>query len=212
MIACEVERLLAGPRVAGERFTIPIAASARHVHLTQAAVEALFGAGRQLTLDHTLSQPEGWAAVETVQLIGPKGAFNRVRVLGPVRSATQIEVSHTDTFTLGIDAPLRDSGMLAGTPQVKLRGPAGEITNDGLIVAARHIHLNTLDAEKWGLHNGDRVDVRLSAGERAVVFANTLIRVKDSYVTEMHIDTDEANAAGISGRVMGEVLPERNTN
>ncbi|MDR0780353.1 MAG: acetate/propionate family kinase [Pseudomonadales bacterium] len=185
---------------------IPVATSARHVHLSQNAVEALFGAGHHLTLERHLSQIEGWAAVETVELIGPKNSFSKVRVLGPVRPQTQIEISHTDTFTLGIDAPLRDSGVLDNTPLIRLRGPAGEITTPGLIVAARHIHLNTSDAERFGLCDGDRVDVKLAQGERAVSFANTLVRVKDTYVSEMHIDTDEANAAGLAQRTWGELL------
>lgn len=130
MIAREVQSLLQKDRQHGTAVQIPVAVSARHVHLSQAAVEALFGTGHQLTLAHTLSQPEGWAAQETVELIGPGGSFRNVRVLGPTRPATQIEVSRTDTFTLGIDAPLRDSGQLADTPQVRLRGPAGRGTCD----------------------------------------------------------------------------------
>ncbi len=206
MIAREVERLLARPTAHAPGIRIPVAVSARHVHLAQAAVDALFGAGHTLTLEHRLSQPDGWAALETVDLIGPKGSFSEVRVLGPVRAETQIEISHTDTFTLGIDAPLRASGALQDTPEVRLRGPAGEVTTSGLIVAARHIHLNTRDAEQWDLRNGDHVDVKLDQGERAVVFANTQIRVSASYLSEMHIDTDEANAAGITGRTSGELL------
>jgi acetate kinase len=206
MIAREVKQLLERGAPNAASFHISIAASARHVHLSQSAVEALFGKGHQLTLERALSQPEGWAAVETVELIGPKGTFTNVRVLGPARAATQIEVSRTDTFTLGIDAPLRDSGMLDNTPTVRLRGPAGEIMTNGLIVAARHIHLNTKDAVKLGLRDGDHVDVKVDQGERAISFANTRIRVKDSYVTEMHIDTDEANAAGITCRTSGKLI------
>lgn len=206
MIARETATLLERPITPTQDVRVPVAVSARHVHLSQAAVEALFGAGHQLTMDHPLSQPEGWAAREAVELIGPKGTLAGVRVLGPVRTETQIEISHTDTFTLGVDAPLRDSGMLQDTPQVRLRGPSGTIATAGLIVAARHIHLNSGDATRWGLRNGDHVDVKVDAGARAVVFANTLVRVKDSYVTEMHIDTDEANAAGISDRTSGAVL------
>ncbi|MEY4642021.1 MAG: hypothetical protein RLZZ227_2015, partial [Pseudomonadota bacterium] len=206
MIASEVDDLLARPAAQPHSVRIPVAMSARHVHLSQAAVEALFGPGHQLTLERALSQPEGWAARETMELIGPRGAFTDVRVLGPPRAATQIEISHTDTFTLGIDAPLRDSGSLADTPQIRLRGPAGTLVTDGLIVAARHIHLNSDDAQRWGLHNGDHVDVKLDAGARAAVLSNTRVRVSDTYHTEMHIDTDEANAAGISGCSSGEIL------
>ncbi len=205
MIACEVQQLLAQSR--GEsKVQIPVAISARHVHLSQAAVDALFGKGHQLTLDHALTQKEGWAAKELVSVIGPKGSFQTVRVLGPTRSATQIEISRTDTFTLGIDAPLRSSGHLQNTPQVRLRGPAGELVTDGLIVAARHIHMSPADAQALQLHDGDYVDMKVGSDERAVDFSHTLIRVKAGYVTEMHIDTDEANAAGIRFCTTGELV------
>jgi acetate kinase len=219
MIAREVQALLSKQVIAEPathfdapaqslpaQVTIPVAVSARHVHLSPAAVEALFGAGHQLTLDHALSQPEGWAAKETVTLLGPTGQFNNVRVLGPTRSATQIEVSRTDTFTLGVDAPLRASGHLHNTPTVTLRGPAGSLTTDGLIVAARHIHMNPSDATRLQLNDGDYVDVNVQSGERALAFNHCLVRVKASYVTEMHIDTDEANAAGIRYHTTGELL------
>jgi acetate kinase len=205
MIAREVERVLARPAALPRLVAIPVAVSARHVHLSQAAVDVLFGAGHELKLERTLSQPEGWAAAEKVEIAGPKGAFTDVRVLGPTRARTQVEVSRTDAFTLGIDVPLRASGALQQTPQVRLRGPAGELTVDGLIVAARHIHLNSADARDWGLRDGQHLDVSVPGSERSVVFANTLVRVKDSYVTEMHIDTDEANAAGINARTSGEL-------
>lgn len=184
---------------------VPVAVSARHVHLTQETVEKLFGQGHQLAKIRTLSQPEGWAAAEMVEIVGPKGSLY-ARVLGPTRSANQIEVSRTDTFTLGVDAPIRPSGKLDNTPEIILRGPAGELRTDGLIIAARHIHMNPADAECMGLKDGDYVDVRLGNGERGALFSNTLIRVKDSYATEMHIDTDEANAAGIAYRTEGELI------
>jgi acetate kinase len=215
MIAKEAQQLLQKqrtPLVAGcppQGFTIPVAVSARHVHLSQTAVEALFGAGYQLSKLRDLSQPEGWAANETVTLIGPKGAIERVRVLGPTRSRTQIEVSKTDTFALGVDAPVRPSGMLDNTPKILLRGTVGELTTDGLIIAARHIHMHPDDARRMGLADGDFVDVRLGGGEhnpRAILFTNTQVRVKETYVTEMHIDTDEANAAGINIQTQGELI------
>ena len=205
MIACEVEELLQH-RQSDHKIHIPVAISARHVHLSQAAVDALFGAGHQLTLDHKLTQPEGWAAKETVSVIGPKGSFATVRVLGPTRSSTQIEVSRTDTFALGIEAPLRHSGHLQNTPTVKLRGPAGEFSTDGLIVAARHIHMSPADAEALHLGDGDYVDMVVGSEERTVDFTHTLIRVKPGFFTEMHIDTDEANAAGISFCTTGELV------
>jgi len=152
-----------------------------------------------------LSQAEGWAAEETVEVVGPKGSFNTLRVLGPTRKHTQIEVSKTDTFTLGVEAPVRASGKLEGTPKIKLRGTAGQIETNGLIIAARHIHVSPEDALRMGLQDGDYVDVKLG-GERSILFANTLIRVKEGYVTEMHIDTDEANAAGIAFKTKGELV------
>lgn len=207
MIAQEVKYLLAQrEKETAEKWHIPVAVSARHVHLSQEAVELLFGKGHQLKKMRALSQTEGWAAEETVEVIGPKGSFKTVRVLGPTRKQTQIEVSKTDTFTLGIEAPVRPSGKLEGTPKVKLRGTIGEIETNGLIIAARHIHMAPEDATKMGLKDGDYVDVKLGDGERDVSFSNTLIRVKEGYVTEMHIDTDEANAAGISFSTKGELV------
>lgn len=207
MIAQEVKYLLVQrEQTEPKKWHIPVAVSARHVHLSQEAVEALFGKGHQLKKMRSLTQPEGWAAEETVEVIGPKGSFETVRVLGPTRKQTQIEVSKTDTFTLGVEAPVRPSGKLEGTPRIKLRGTAGEIETNGLIIAARHIHMSPEDAAKMGLKEGDYVDVKLGDGDRSVSFANTLIRVKQGYVTEMHIDTDEANAAGIAFQTKGELV------
>lgn len=207
MIAQEVRFLLAEPaNLKKQAWHIPVAVSARHVHLTQENVESLFGKDYQLRKMRSLSQTEGWAAEETVEVIGPKGSFRTVRVLGPTRKQTQIEVSKTDTFTLGLEAPVRPSGKLDHTPLIKLRGPHGEIETNGLIIAARHIHMSPQDTEKMGLKDGDYVDVKLGEGERSACFANTLIRVKEGYVTEMHIDTDEANAAGITFQTKGELV------
>ena len=208
MIAQEVHYLLAAQpqNTLRPAWQVPVAVSARHVHLSQAAVESLFGAGYQLQKLHSLSQPEGWAAAETLELIGPKGGFKNVRVLGPTRNQTQIEVSKTDTFTLGLEAPVRPSGKLDNTPSIKLRGSHGEIETNGLIIAARHIHMHPDDAQKMHLQDGDYVDVKLGTAERSVSFANTLIRVNKNYVTEMHIDTDEANAASIAFHTQGELV------
>ncbi len=209
MIVQEVQHLLTKQQPGVEQkpaWHIPVAVSARHVHLSDAHVEELFGKGHQLTLMRQLTQPEGWAAEETVEVIGPKGSFKNVRILGPTRSQTQIEVSKTDTFTLGVEAPVRPSGKLEHTPVIKLRGPAGELETNGLIIAARHIHMSPEDAKKMGLKNGDYVDVKLGDGERSVSFSNTLIRAKEGYVTEMHIDTDEANAAGIAFSTKGQLV------
>lgn len=207
MIAQEVKYLLMQRENSEpKKWHIPVAVSARHVHLSQEVVEALFGKGHQLTKMRDLTQTEGWVAEETVEVIGSKGSFKTVRVLGPTRKHTQIEVSKTDTFTLSVEAPVRPSGKLEGTPRIKLRGTAGEIETNGLIIAARHIHMSPDDARKMGLKDGDYVDVKLGDSDRSVSFANTLIRVKESYVTEMHIDTDEANAAGIAFSTKGELV------
>lgn len=201
MIAQEVAEALAAPRLTQMR--IPVAVSARHVHLSRAAVDALFGPGYALTPGKPLRQKGHWAAVERVTLQGPRGEISNVAILGPLRARTQIEVSRTDGFALGIDAPLRDSGALDGTPQVRLIGPVGHIDTDGLILAARHIHMNADDAVACGLRDGDTLEVTLDGTGRGLTFGKVLVRVSENAFTEMHIDTDEANAAGISGAAEG---------
>ena len=191
--------------------TIPVAVSARHVHLSRASVDALFGPGYQLTPATPLRQPGQWAAKERVTLVGPKGELQRVAILGPERPRTQIEISRTDGFTLGIDAPVRDSGKLDGTPTIRLVGPAGALDTDGLIVAARHIHTNPDDARRLGLEDGEYVDVGIGDPERGLVFGRTLIRVGADSFTEMHIDTDEANAADIRVEGEGELIEVEDT-
>lgn len=206
-IAREVAaNLRAAPRRAPQ--PIPVAVSGRHVHLSAEAVTALFGEGYALTPGKPLRQPGNWAAQERVTIEGPKGRIERVAILGPLRGRTQIEVSRTDSFALGIDAPVRDSGQLAGTPVVRLIGPAGHLDSDGLIVAARHIHTNPEDAQALGLADGQYVDVQLGdGGARGLTFTRVLVRVQKGAFTEMHIDTDEANAAGIGPDCAGEVVP-----
>lgn len=142
-------------------------------------------------------------------LIGPKGELRQVAILGPLRARTQIEVSRTDSFALGIDIPVRDSGDLDGTPTLTLQGPAGIFSTDGLIIAARHIHANPRDAARLGLVDGAFVDVRVGDEHRGLTFARTLVRVSDNSFTEMHIDTDEANAAGVGGGADGELIEEK---
>ncbi len=208
-IAREVAAHLAHP--APEARQIPVAVSGRHVHLSSEAVDALFGEGYELTPGKPLRQPGNWAAEERVTLEGPKGRLERVAILGPLRKRTQIEVSRTDSFALGIDAPVRDSGALDGTPKVRLIGPAGHFDTDGLIVAARHIHTNPEDAAAMGLEDGAFVDVRISNGVRDLVFDRTLIRVQDGAFTEMHIDTDEANAAGLGAEGEGALIEQSAT-
>ena len=209
MIAQEVKHILTRAKPSNPQpnsWHIPVAVSARHVHLSDAAVIKLFGKEYQLSKARTLTQPEAWAAEETVEVIGPKGTLKHVRILGPTRDQTQIEVSKTDTFTLGLEAPVRPSGKLEHTPIVKLRGPAGELETNGLIIAARHIHMSQEDALKMGLQDGDYVDVQLGNGERGVAFSNAVSRVKNAYVTEMHIYTDEADAAGITFSTKGQLV------
>ncbi|MBD0415143.1 acetate/propionate family kinase [Oryzicola mucosus] len=209
MIARETAAVLALPQPAFE--PIPVAVSARHVHLSKEAVTALFGPGYALTPETPLRQPGHWAAKERVVLQGPKGQLDRVAILGPIRPRTQIEVSRTDSFSLGINVPVRESGKLDKTPVVTIVGPAGSITTDGLIVAARHIHTNPRDAARLGLEDGEFVDVRVGEPERGLVFARTLVRVGATSFTEMHIDTDEANAAGIGAGAEGAIIDDHAT-
>ncbi|RKN86440.1 phosphate propanoyltransferase [Paenibacillus ginsengarvi] len=176
---------------------VPVGVSARHIHLSKEHIAALFGEGYELKPLKPLSQPGQFAAEETVQVIGPKGRFDTVRILGPARKASQIEISRTDSFQLGVLAPVRESGNIEGTPGLTVIGPAGEVTLErGVIVAARHIHFHTSEAERWGIADKQLLRVRVE-GERAVVFENVIARVSDQFALDMHIDTDEANAAGI---------------
>lgn len=208
MIAYEVAAALLAPRAASLR--IPVAVSARHVHLSRAAVDQLFGPGYELTPDKPLRQQGHWAARERVTLHGPKGDIANVAILGPLRPRTQVEVSRTDGFALGIDAPVRHSGALEGTPHIRLIGPAGQVDTDGLIIASRHIHMSDTDAQGLGLSDGDSVSVTLDRTARGLTFGGVLVRVSANAFTEMHIDTDEANAAGIGvageGALGGEVI------
>lgn len=203
MIARDVAEAIAAREPAC--MTIPIAVSARHVHLSRASVDSLFGPGYELTPDKPLRQKGHWAARERVTLHGPKGEIAQVAILGPLRPRTQIEISRTDGFALGLDAPVRQSGDLNGTPQVRLIGPAGYQDTDGLIVAARHIHMNSADARAAGIADGETVQVTLDDTGRGLTFSGVLVRVSDAAFTEMHIDTDEANAAGIRGASAGEI-------
>lgn len=201
-IATEVAALLApaSPRA------FPVAVSARHVHLDGAAVAALFGPGAALTPDKPLRQPGNWAALERLTLEGPGGRLERVAILGPLRNRTQVEVSKTDARALGIVAPVRDSGDLDGAGRIRLIGPAGSVEVEGAIIAARHIHTNPEDAAALGLTDGALVAVRLGAGARAVVLDGVRVRVQPGAFTEMHIDTDEANAAGLVAQGEGGLV------
>lgn len=175
---------------------IIVGVSNRHVHLSKEDLEVLFGEGYELHPIKDLRQPGQYAAEEVVTLVGPKGKIERVRVLGPVRKETQIEISQTDAFKLGVKAPVRDSGDLDGTPGIKIVGPKGEVeTKKGLILAKRHIHMLPEDAEKYGVKDKDLVYVAVEKGDRKLIFGDVLIRVSPKYALEFHVDTDEANAA-----------------
>lgn len=209
MIAKETHHLVERTRTPakpGGAVPIPVAVSAHHVHLTQASVEALFGPGYQLTVEHELAQPGFWAARETVDVVGSRGRIDRVRVLGPCRAANQIEIARTEALRIGVEAPLRLSGDTDDTPFVTLIGPAGTMRSNGLIVAHRHVHASPADAELLGLKDGDHFEVSIDSATRGAAFANVVIRVSDGAILEMHIDTDEANAAGITHHGEGVVV------
>ena len=177
------------------RFEVNIGVSNRHIHLSQADLEFLFGEGYKLTRKKDLSQPGQYAAKETLDVIGPKGKIERVRILGPVRKDTQIELSVSDSMRLGVDPPLRESGDLAYTPGIILEGPRGKLElNKGVIIAKRHLHLDPVAAKEMGLKDGDWITAQLTT-ERPIRLEAISVRVSDRYATDLHIDVDEANAA-----------------
>ncbi|MCR4677082.1 MAG: phosphate propanoyltransferase [Sphaerochaetaceae bacterium] len=182
--------------------------SARHVHVTQETLEKLFGKGYQLTVKKELSQPGQYASNERVTVVGPKRELANVSILGPCRKANQVELSATDARSIGLVAPVRESGDTAGSAPCKLVGPAGEVElTEGVIVAKRHIHMTEADAKEFGVTNGQIVDVLVDCGTgRKTVFGDTVIRVSNSYALAMHIDTDESNAAGCAGAVKGTIV------
>ncbi|MBO5200797.1 MAG: phosphate propanoyltransferase [Clostridia bacterium] len=181
--------------------------SARHVHVSEEHLEILFGKGYKLTPKKNLSQPGQYACEERVTVVGPKKELAGVSILGPCRKATQIEVSLTDARSIGVKAPIRESGDIAGSGACKLIGPAGEVElTEGVIAAKRHIHMTTADAEKYGITDSQIVSVKIPTEGRALIFGDVVARVSDSYALAMHLDTDEANAAGIPGSCIGEIL------
>lgn len=186
---------------------IEIETSARHVHLSEEHLAILFGEGAVLTRKKDLSQPGQFACEERVDVVGPKKTLTRVSVLGPTRSATQVELSATDARSIGITAPVRESGVLDATPGCKLVGPKGEVEiAQGVIVAKRHIHTTPEDAEKLGVTDKEIVSLKVDTDGRSLIFGDVVVRVSKNYATYVHIDTDEANAAGISGVVYGEIV------
>ena len=187
--------------------TVPVGISNRHVHLCRADMDVLFGKDSQLTIKKMLGQPGQYASEEMVTLVGPKGRLEKVRVLGPLRKETQVEISVTDGRTLGVKAPVRESGKVSDTPGLRLIGPCGETElKEGTIVALRHIHMTPYLAEQMKLSDGDRIDVELGDAERGGVMSRVLIRVSDKYAPEMHIDVDEANAFGVKNDDTARIL------
>ena len=185
---------------------VEVEVSARHVHLTQRDVETLFGPGAKLEPKRPLSQPGQFLSGQRVTLVGPKGRKERTAVLGPVRGAAQVELSKSDCVELGVKAPLRESGDVAGSGAVTIEGPCGSIhLEEGAIIARNHIHLTTADAELLNLHDKQRVSVAVMT-ERPVVFRDVVIRVSPNFNCRMHIDFDEANAALVSGFTLGKII------
>lgn len=188
---------------------IPIAVSARHVHLSEKDLEVLFGTSYQLKVYKPLSHPNQFAAEEQVMIAGPKGSIERVRVLGPLRKQTQVEVSFTDAIKLGVNPPVRHSGDLKGSSPVTIIGPKGSLyLQEGLIIAQPHIHTNPSDAKELGIEDGSYITVGVETA-RPITFEKVLVRVSPSFITEMHIDTDEANAGMIQTGQPGRLLLRR---
>lgn len=173
---------------------VPVGISVRHIHLSRADVDRLFGRNYQLTPKKQLSQPGQYACEECLDVIGPKGELKKVRILGPERSASQIELAQTDCRNIGIAAPVRSSGKTAGTPGVTLRGPLGEVViPEGVIIADRHLHMSDAEAAAFGLKDGDRVSIQID-GEKPGIMGNVLVRAGSAHALDLHIDTDDGNA------------------
>jgi propanediol utilization protein len=193
-----VQNNQASAEVKGDDKEIPVGISNRHIHLSQADQNILFGDGYQMTVMKELSQPGQYAYKETVTICGPKGALEKVRILGPARSKTQVEVLAGDSFKLGIVPQTRLSGDLHGTPGIAIIGPKGSVqTAEGVMVAQRHIHMTPHDAQRLGVHDGEVVGIEVG-GPRGGIFKNVAIRANDASVLECHVDTEEANAMSIN--------------
>lgn len=187
-------------------YQVPVGLSNKHLHINAEDLQTLFGTGYQLTRMKPLKQPGQYAAEEKVDIVGPKGTLKGVRILGPVRPETQVELSMTDARTIGVPAPVRESGKLAGTPGIKLVGPLGEVEIDhGAIVALRHVHLSPEQAKEAGVVDKQIVSIRVG-GERGLIFDQVLVRSGEGHEAEIHFDTDEGNAAGLSSGDMVEIL------
>ena len=190
-------------------YKVKIGLSNKHVHLSQEDLETLFGPGYELTPSKPLVQPGQFAAEEKVDIVGPKRTLSGIRGLGPVRKETQVELALTDARTIGIKAPVRESGKLEGTPGCKLVGPCGEVELDhGVIAALRHVHLNDEQAKEAGVKDGDWVSIKIE-GERGLTFDHVLVRAGAKHEREVHLDTDEGNAAGCGPDTECEIIKEK---
>lgn len=186
---------------------VMVETSAHHVHVTQEDLETLFGKGAKLTNKKDLSQPGQFASFERVDVVGPKATIKNVSILGPTRPESQVEISLTEARKIGVVAPIRMSGDLKGSAGCKLVGPSGEVElKEGVIAAARHIHLDPKSAEELGVKNSDTVKIKLCEGMRPLVFDNVIVRVSEKFAPAVHVDTDESNAAGLTKTVEGEII------
>ncbi len=184
-----------------------IETSARHVHVTKEVLNTLFGEGYELTVKKELSQPGQFASNERVAVIGPKGQFPAVSILGPVRPETQVELSASDARSIGVAAPIRESGDISGSGACKLVGPKGEVEiSEGVIIAKRHIHATPEDAEALGVKDKEIVNVKVDSPERSLIFGDVVVRISPKYALAMHIDTDESNAASVTPGMMVEIV------
>jgi putative phosphotransacetylase len=187
--------------------TVLVETSARHAHISKEHLEILFGEGYELTKKKDLSQPGQYACEERIAVIGPKGQFPGVSILGPVRPATQVEISASDARSIGVQAVVRESGDIANTPGCKIVGPKGEIEiENGVIVAKRHIHFTPAEAEAAGVSDKEIVSVKVESNGRTTIFGDVVVRVNPNFSAAMHIDTDESNAAAAFGLVYGEII------
>ena len=186
---------------------ILVETSARHVHVSREHLDILFGKGYELTAKKDLSQPGQFACTERVDVVGPKKTLTGVSILGPVRPSTQVEISLTDARSIGVSAPIRESGDIAGTGGCKLVGPCGEVEiAEGVIAAKRHIHMTTADAAEYGVEDKQVVSVQIDTDGRSLIFGDVVVRVSDKFALAMHIDTDESNAAAAGMNAMGTLL------
>ena len=186
-----------------------IETSARHIHVSKETLEALFGEGAELTIRKMLSQPGQFASGEKLEVVGPKGVL-KASILGPVRKENQVELSYSDARTIGVVAPLRESGDVKGSAPCTLRNPENGkevVIQEGVIIAKRHVHMTPADAETFNVSNGEIVNVKVvNETGRAIIFGDTVVRVSPTYALAMHVDTDEANAGALSGVVYGEIV------